>query len=73
MLMKIYVKVVTNAKKAEVAKDNGGYRIRVTSKPEKGKANREVIELLAKYFGKSKSEIRILAGEKSRSKIIEIL
>jgi len=71
--MKIIVRVVTKAKKAEVLKENGRYKVKVVSKPCKGKANREVIRLLAAHFGKKKSEIKILAGKKARNKIIEIL
>ena len=42
-------------------------------KDEKGKANKEVIKALAKYFDTSISKIRILSGEKSKEKIIEII
>ena len=40
--------------------------------PEKGKANAEIIRRLAKHFKVSKSSIKIVIGEKSRNKIIEI-
>ncbi|MCJ7633521.1 DUF167 domain-containing protein [Candidatus Bathyarchaeota archaeon] len=51
-----------------------GNRILVglTAKPEKGKANRELIKKLAKHFKVSTSQIRILAGLKSKSKVVEI-
>ena len=42
------------------------------SKPEKGEANRELIRKLAKYFKVSTSQIRIVAGLKSKSKVIEV-
>jgi len=45
----------------------------LTSKPEKGKANLELIKKIAKHFKVSSSQIRILSGLKSRKKIIEIL
>ena len=44
----------------------------LTSKPEKGKANLELIKKLAKHFKVSPSQIRIVAGLKSRRKIVEI-
>ena len=44
----------------------------LTSKPEKGKANLELIKKLAKYFKVPSSHIRIVSGLKSKRKIIEI-
>jgi uncharacterized protein len=44
----------------------------LTSKPEKGEANRELIKKLAKYFRVSASQIKIISGLKSKKKIIEI-
>ena len=45
----------------------------LTSKPEKGKANLELIKKLAKHFKVSPSQIRIVVGLKSRRKIVEII
>ena len=47
-------------------------RIGLTSKPEKGKANLELIKKLAKHFKVPSSQIRIVSGLKSRRKIVEI-
>ena len=44
----------------------------VTAAPERGKANKALIELLAQYFGMPKSDFSIVRGETSRVKIIEI-
>jgi len=44
----------------------------LTSKPEKGKANLELIKKLAKHFKVPSSHIRIVSGLKSKRKIIEI-
>ena len=45
----------------------------LTSKPEKGKANLELIKKLAKHFKVSSSQIKIVSGLKSRRKIVEII
>jgi|Deesub1362B_J571_1020462.scaffolds.fasta_scaffold00011_174 hypothetical protein len=67
------VRVQPKASKAEVAGvHEGRLKIKVTSPPEDGKANREVIKLLAGHFGVNKSSIRIIKGETSRDKVIEI-
>lgn len=46
--------------------------IGIMSKPVKGEANLEIIKKIAKHLGISKSNVRIIAGEKSRDKIIEV-
>lgn len=46
--------------------------IGISISPEKGKANAEIIRKLAKHFKVSKSSVKIVFGEKSRNKIIEI-
>ncbi|MEM2914449.1 MAG: DUF167 domain-containing protein [Candidatus Bathyarchaeia archaeon] len=47
--------------------------IGLTSKPEKGKANLELIKKLAKYFGVPSSNVKIMKGLKSRKKVVEII
>lgn len=45
----------------------------VTEPPEDGKANKAMIELLAKHFKVSLSSIKILKGHFDRNKIINIV
>lgn len=46
--------------------------VSLRSKPEKGKANRELIYKLADHFGVPKNRVRIISGLTSRKKIVEI-
>jgi uncharacterized protein len=46
--------------------------IYLRSKPEKGKANKELIERLASYFVVSKGKVQIISGLTSRNKVVEI-
>jgi uncharacterized protein (TIGR00251 family) len=46
--------------------------VRVAAAPTDGAANEEVIRLLAKALGAPKSSIRIVSGESSRLKRIEL-
>ncbi|MGI0018301.1 MAG: DUF167 domain-containing protein [Nitrosotalea sp.] len=41
--------------------------------PVKGKANVEIIKNIAKHLGVPKSQIRIVSGEKSQDKVIEVV
>jgi uncharacterized protein YggU (UPF0235/DUF167 family) len=47
--------------------------IGIMVKPVKGKANTVIIKQIAKHLGVSKSKIRIVVGEKSQDKIIEVV
>jgi len=71
--MKIFVRVKTKAKIKKLIKiDEAHYSISINSLPEKGKANKEIVKTLAKYFSTTISKINIISGEKSKEKIIEI-
>lgn len=47
---------------------NGALRVRLKSAPEKGRANAELIEILAKFFDTPKSGIEIKSGASGRNK-----
>ena len=51
-------------------KDRNAYRISIKAKPEDNKANIEVIRFLSKLL---KKKVKIIAGLKSREKLIEII
>ena len=46
------------------------YRVRVLSPPSEGKANNEVIAVLASHFHLPPSRVKILKGQKSRQKVV---
>ena len=71
--MKIKVKVKPNSKrqKIEVAAD-GSFNVSLKSPPAEGKANQELIELLAARFEVSKSQVSIKSGLSARNKWVEI-
>lgn len=72
--MKISVKVRAGSGKNLVKKiDESHYKIWVTKPPEKGKANKAVVFILAKYFNLSPSKIMIMSGEASSNKVIKIM
>lgn len=47
-------------------------KARVTAVPEKGKANKALVELVAKRLGVAKSTVGIISGDTSRQKILRI-
>jgi uncharacterized protein (TIGR00251 family) len=67
------VRVVPRASKSEITGElDGALKVRIASPPVDGAANAELIKLLAKTFGVSKSEVEILAGHASRTKQLKI-
>jgi uncharacterized protein (TIGR00251 family) len=67
------VKVIPNAKENEVTEERNRVIVHVTAPAVGGKANRALIEVLAEYFKVKKKNVRIIRGEKSREKIVEIM
>ena len=71
-MKKLKIKVITNAKKNAVVEGEGMLKVYVNAPPVDGKANKVVAEVLAEHFKVRKSSVKILRGEKSKEKIIEI-
>ena len=72
--LKLRVGVIPNARKTEFS----GYRegelvLRLSAPALEGKANNAAVEYVSHYFGVSRGAVSLLAGEKSRHKIFEIV
>lgn len=71
--MQKQVKVKPNAKKQAIEESvDGSLTVYLKSSPVDGKANKELIGLLADQFEVPKSQIRIKSGLSSRTKWVEI-
>jgi uncharacterized protein (TIGR00251 family) len=67
------VKVKPNSKQQKILEESdGSLTVYLKSPPVDGKANEELIKLLADKFDLPKSQIRIKSGLSSRQKLIEI-
>jgi uncharacterized protein (TIGR00251 family) len=64
--------VVPNAERNGVVEEGDHLKVYVRAPPVKGKASEAVIEVLAEFFGVKKSDMRIMSGERSREKVVEI-
>lgn len=72
MVTKIKIRVIPNARKNEVRVEEDKFKVYVSALAIDGKANKAVIELLADFLKTKKSNIKIIQGEHSKEKIIEI-
>ena len=70
--MKFKIKVIANSSRQEVKEENGILKVHLKAVPMKGKANEELIELLAEHFNVKKGQVSIMKGYKSNIKEIEI-
>jgi uncharacterized protein len=67
------VKVKPNAKRQAIATEaDGSLIVHLKSPPVDGKANAELIQLLAKHFNVAKSDVRIKSGAVAKLKLIDI-
>jgi uncharacterized protein (TIGR00251 family) len=71
--MRLSIKVVPKASRDRVAGWMGEVlKVCVTAPPERGKANAAVVEVLAEALGVPRAAVRIVAGETSPRKTIEV-
>ena len=71
--MKIKVNVIPNSSRNEIVGWQGDtLKIKVKAPADKGKANKELINILAKKFNVKKGQINIKSGHKIRTKLILI-
>ncbi len=66
------VRVIPKAKKNEIKEEGDKLKVYLTAPPVDGKANKLLIELLAKHFNLKKSQVSVIKGEKSRNKVVRI-
>ena len=68
------IKVTPKSRKTEIANvlGDGTIKMKLTSVPEKNKANEELIKFLANIFEVSTDQIALLQGQTSRLKIVKI-
>lgn len=70
---RVTVYVQPRAAKTETAGlHDGCIKIRIAAPPADGAANRALMEFVAQRLGIAKSRVRLIAGESSRRKVIEV-
>lgn len=70
---RVSIHVQPGARKSEIVGLHGdALKIRVAAHAVEGRANAALVALIAERVGVAKSEVRVLRGEQSRDKLIEI-
>ncbi|MCK5589613.1 MAG: DUF167 domain-containing protein [Dehalococcoidales bacterium] len=71
--MKIQVKVKPGSKNEEVTQKGDTLIVTIKEPPKEGRANRQVIKLLAKHFKVPQNQVKLISGFKQRDKVVEIV
>jgi uncharacterized protein len=67
------VRVQPRASRSEIVGVHGdAMKIRLSAPPVDGAANEALIELIAEVLGVGRRAVRIVSGESSRSKVVEV-
>jgi uncharacterized protein len=70
---RLTVTVSPGAARTELVGRHGpGWRARVAAPPERGRANRALVELFAEIAGVRREDVTIVAGGGSRRKVVEV-
>jgi len=73
MTKKIKLKIIPKSSRNQIVGEiDGILKIKLTAPPVDGEANKKLIEFLSKEWNLPKSKIKIIKGERSKNKIIEI-
>lgn len=71
--MRLAIKVLPRSSRNSVEEiEPGVFKIKMTSAPVDGEANKKLIELLADHFAIAKSKIKLVRGLTSKNKVVEI-
>lgn len=71
--MILRIKVKPGSKTDEIVREaDGSLKVKIRAQPIEGKANKYLVEYLAKVLGVSKSKVTLLKGETNSFKTLEI-
>ena len=72
-MARIELTVSPGAARSELVGRHGdGWRARVAAPPERGRANRVLVELLAEALGVPRDKVTVVAGKTARRKVVEV-
>lgn len=70
--MILNIRVVPRAGRNLVKEENNGLKVYLTQAPQDNLANTQLIKVLAEYLKVKKHQVKIIKGQTSRNKLVEI-
>jgi hypothetical protein len=72
-MARVAITVSPGAARTELVGRHGdGWRARVAAPPERGRANRALVELVAELAGVPRDRVAVVAGAGARRKVVEV-
>ena len=72
-MARLRLHVTPGAREEQIAGWHGGsLRVKVQARPEKGRANQAVLQMLARRLGVAPANLSIVRGAASRDKLVEV-
>ena len=72
-MLSLSIKVEPRSSKSGIVGPYGNaLKVKLTSPPVEGKANKELIEVLAKGFRIAKKDVEIISGQSSKNKVVKL-
>jgi uncharacterized protein (TIGR00251 family) len=71
--LRLLITITPFASTSEVVGRQGeGWKIRVATPPERGRANKELLALLSDELGVPRAALRVVSGHTARRKVLEV-
>ncbi len=72
--MTLRVKVIPRSPRSEIVGElaDGTLKVRIAAAPERGRANEELIDLLAARYGVDRNSVKIVSGHSAGLKLVRI-
>ena len=70
--MRLKIKVFPKSSRECIVEKNGLIKVYVKAAPDKGKANKAVMDLIAKSYNVKKKDVTIVTGMTSQHKTVEV-
>ena len=71
-MTRIQIKVIPKSSRQDLKMEGKTLKVWLHAPPEKGKANQELVLILAKKLHIPKSSIQIIKGESTKNKLVDI-
>ncbi len=71
--MTFNIRVIPKASRNLVKAEGGSFKVYLTKPASEGLANEQLLKLLSEYFKVKKYCLRIIQGQKSKNKVVELV